>query len=77
MCIVLVLASLIPILSGYAIYLTVAALLTEASPALQVTAGIVALFITFLGLRLLWKSWAARGAAPHALNDAEPTDESG
>lgn len=54
MCIVLVILSLIPILSGYAIYLVAAALVTDAPPLVQVTIGVISSVILFLGLRQLW-----------------------
>ena len=51
MCIALVLFSLIPILSGYAIYLAVATIVTEGSPAVQFTLA------ALLGVALLIGSW--------------------
>lgn len=51
MCIALVLFSLIPILSGYAVYLAVATTVTEGSPAVQFT------LVALLGVALLIGSW--------------------
>lgn len=51
MCVVIAIILLIPILSGYAIYLVVAALITEAPPLLQITVSITASSALFIGLR--------------------------
>lgn len=55
MCIAAVLFSLIPILSGYAVYLAVSTVLTEGSPAVQWTVCLL------LAAVLVWAlAWAAQ-----------------
>ncbi len=60
MCVILVVLSIIPVLSGYAIYLAIAAIATEASPALQVGFGLLGGFALYLGVRALWSALARR-----------------
>ena len=84
MCIAAVIFSLIPILSGYAVYLAFSTLITKGSPALQWTVGLL------LAAVLVWAlAWAAgrirrRAAAQAALDGAkvdadvlEPPEHSG
>ena len=54
MCIALVLLSLIPILSGYFIYLGVTTFLAESSAALQITVSVLGVLTTLAALRQLW-----------------------
>lgn len=54
MCILLVLLSIIPILCGYVVYLGIAALVTEASLALQITVGVIVSIVLFISLQQLW-----------------------
>lgn len=49
MCILVVLSSLIPILSGYAIYLTVVTVVTRGSPSVQLTLAAIMLMALLIG----------------------------
>lgn len=54
MCLVAVFFSLIPVLSGYALYLTVAVALEQGSPAVQGTlAGVLLVALVLVGVQLL------------------------
>lgn len=61
MCIVAVLLSLIPVLSGYAIYLAITIVVTEGSPPVQLTSSLIVLTFLLAGSwQLLRRSRARR-----------------
>ena len=75
MCLAVVLFSLIPVLSGYAIYLTVAVVLEQGSPAVQGTlAGVLLLVLLLVGVQLLlrWRARSSKDAATR--NEQEVSD---
>lgn len=77
MCIAAVIFSLIPILSGYAVYLAFATVITRGSPAVQWTVGL--LLAAAVASALIWAAGRIRRryAAQTALNaaDAEAAPE--
>lgn len=60
MCVFIFLFSLIPVLSGYVIYLAVVAVVTEGSPAVQVTLSVIFLALLFVGVQWLLNRPRAR-----------------
>ncbi len=75
MCLAAVLFSLIPVLSGYAIYLAVVVVLEQGSPAVQGTlAGVLLLIIVLAGVQLLlrWRARFSKDAATR--NEQELSD---
>lgn len=62
MCLVAVFFSLIPVLSGYALYLTVAVVLEQGSPAVQGTLAGVLFVLALAGVQLL-RRWRTRRSA--------------
>lgn len=63
MCVFIFLFSLIPVLSGYALYLVVAAVATEGSPAVQLTLSVISLVSLFFGVQRLVRRWRTRRPA--------------
>ena len=60
MCVFIFLFSLIPVLSGYVIYLAVAAVVIDGSPAVRVTLSAISLALLFVGVRWLLRRSRAR-----------------
>lgn len=75
MCLAAVLFSLIPVLSSYALYLAVAVVLEQGSPAVQGTlTGVLLLILLLVGVQLLLR-WRARFSKDTATrNDQEVSD---
>jgi len=76
MCLALVLFSLIPVLSGYVIYLAVAVVVTEGSPAVQITLTAISLAALLLGLGQLTRLRRVRrhersAAGPDGVSELE------
>jgi len=76
MCLALALFSLAPVLSGYVIYLAVAVVITEGSPAVQITLTAILLAALLLGLGQLTRLQRVRrrgrsSAGPDGVSELE------
>lgn len=75
MCVFAFLFSLIPVLSGYVIYLAVAAVVTEGSPAVQVTLSVILLASLFFGVLYLLRCWRSHHLGGVLPDEAGGVDE--